>query len=219
VNEPAVSQRRWPIAIFSAAALVELVLLVKLLQAAGTPGELLGAIIAVVAVMAVVPRVSDLVLLKLPGFEASLREVKEGLQETNEAVKEGLQETNEAVKEGLQETNDRIDVLFALSLSQWQYRNLVKLASGRFGPYVMSLGLENDLRHLRNHGYVEVPSVRDLPKQGDDLSRHVKVTETGHALIRFREALRLPEPELYVQSELLAAYRRGGGRDEPGAET
>jgi hypothetical protein len=201
-----VSEQRWPVAVFAAAMLVEVVLLVKLLQADGTPGELLGAIIAVVAVLAVVPRVFDLVQLKLPGVEAQLREVSSGIAET----REGLKETKEAVKE----TNDRIDVLFALSISQWQYHNLVKLASGQFGPYVMSMGLENDLRHLRNHGYIDVPSVRDLPKQGGDLSRYVKVTETGHALVRFREALRIPAPELYVQSELLSAYLRTG-QSEP----
>jgi hypothetical protein len=197
-----VSEQRWPVAVFAAAVLVEVVLLVKLLQADGTPEELLGAIIAVVAVLAVVPRVFDLVQLKLPGVEAQLREVSSGIAET----REGLKETKEAVKE----TNDRIDVLFALSISQWQYHNLVKLASGQFGPYVMSMGLENDLRHLRNHGYIDVPSVRDLPKQGDDLSRYVKVTETGNALVRFREALRIPAPELYVQSELLSAYLKSG---------
>lgn len=201
------SEQRWPVAVFAAAMLVEIVLLVKLLQAEGTPAELLGAIIAVVAVIVLVPRVSDLVLLKLPGVEAKLREVSSGIAET----KEGLKETRDAVLE----TNNRIDVLFALSISEWQYHNLVKLASGRFGPYVMSLGLANDLRHLRNHGDVEVTSVRDLPEHGEDLSRHVKVTDTGHALIRFREALRIPTAELYVQSELLTAYRQRAERDVP----
>lgn len=196
------SAKRWPVVVFAAAMLVEIVLLAKLLQAQGTPGELLAAIIAVVAVLAIIPRVSDLVQLKVPGVEARLQEVSSSLAENSKELKE----TKEAVKE----TNDRIDVLFALSISEWQYHNLVKLASGHFGPYVMSMGLENDLRHLRNHGYIEVPSVRDLPQEGDDLSRFVKVTKTGHALVRFREALNIPAPELYVQSELLAAYRKSG---------
>lgn len=79
-----------------------------------------------VAVLAIIPRVSDLVQLKVPGVEARLREVSSGLAENSKELKE--------TKEAVRETNDRIDVLFALSISEWQYHNLVKLASGNLGP-------------------------------------------------------------------------------------
>ena len=66
------------------------------------------------------------------------------------------------------------------------YLSLSKLASGHFGPYVRNQGLEAELRHLRIVGYVRVPSVRDVPPEGPDLSVHAKVTDAGRTLVALR---------------------------------
>jgi hypothetical protein len=150
------------------------------------------AIVACVVLMLLVPQMSRVVAVKGFGVEATMAA------------------RIEKVEGAVDETNRRIDALFALSISDWQYRNLVKLASGTFGPFVRSLGLENDLRHLRNHGYVAIPSVRDIPDRGDELCTHVEVTDTGRKFVELREELQLAAAEVVVQEALLRPAARDG---------
>ena len=93
-----------------------------------------------------------------------------------------------SVKVKLDETNDRISKLFLITMSEDMYANLKKLAQeSGFGKYQMNGGLERELFHLRNIGYIEVPYVRNIPKSGDNLSDHVKVTKAGKKFVELRE--------------------------------
>ncbi|MEJ2888340.1 hypothetical protein [Actinomycetospora aeridis] len=158
----------WTHAVFALCVVVEAILLYELVVAPGAPAELIVAVTAVLVVALVVPRLADLVSIKLPGgVEAQLKEV-----------------TSE-----LERTNDRLDSLFAISMSPWQCENLEKLASGHFGDYVMSGGLDNDLRHLRSHGYVHVEGIRAIPQRGENLSEFVEITEAGRRFVALRASV------------------------------
>ena len=104
--------------------------------------------------------------------------------------KEGLRAEMNAVKEQVSETSDKINRLFMLTMSPAMYKNLRKLASGRFGHYKMNKGLERELYHLRDIGYIEVESIKQIPRpSGEDLSAHVTITETGKEFVELRESI------------------------------
>jgi hypothetical protein len=69
------------------------------------------------------------------------------------------------------------------------YVNLKKLASGNFGQYEISKGLERELYHLRDIGYIKVTSIKAIPKSGENLSDHIEVTETGKMFVELRESV------------------------------
>jgi hypothetical protein len=93
-----------------------------------------------------------------------------------------------SVKVKLDETNDRISKLFLITMSEDMYVNLKKLAQkSGFGKYEMNGGLERELFHLRDIGYIEVPYVRNIPKAGNNLSDHVKITKAGKQFVELRE--------------------------------
>lgn len=89
-------------------------------------------------------------------------------------------------REGLEETNERISELFLTTMAPLMYENLKKLVSGHFGEYQMSKGLERELYHLRDIGYIDVPSIKAIPKNGTDLTEHVKITSTGRQFVELR---------------------------------
>src|SRR5690242_19955432 len=75
----------------------------------------------------------------------------------------------ESVQRQISDINDRVAKLFLLAMAETMYLNLTKLASGNFGEYYMDGGLERELRHLRDVGYIVVRSIRSIPHWGDDL--------------------------------------------------
>lgn len=79
---------------------------------------------------------------------------------------------------------------FLLSMSKPMYDNLKKIASGNFGPYIMERGsgLQRELYHLRDIGYIHVESIRNIPDRGDNLSLQVKITPIGEKFVNLREA-------------------------------
>lgn len=99
-----------------------------------------------------------------------------------------LKDELRSVRTGLNDVNKRIDNLFLATISQPMYENLKKLASGRFGEYEMSSALTRELYHLRDIGYIEVRSIREIPKTGQDLSEHVKITHSGREFVELRES-------------------------------
>lgn len=109
------------------------------------------------------------------------------------AVKVGLFELGElrdemrSLRTGLDDVNKRIDKLFLATISQPMYENLKKLAAGRFGVYEMSPALERELYHLRDIGYIDVFSIKAIPKTGSNLSEHVKITQSGKEFVSLRE--------------------------------
>ena len=96
-----------------------------------------------------------------------------------------------SMREELELLNDRVAKLFLTTMAPLMYVNLRKLASGNFGAYEMSKGLEQELYHLRDIGYVEVESIKAVPKSGDNLSDYVRITETGKMFVELRASVNL----------------------------
>jgi hypothetical protein len=101
------------------------------------------------------------------------------LQEVRERV--------ESVQRQISDINDRVAKLFLLAMAEPMYLNLSKLASGDFGQYYMDGGLERELRHLRDVGYIEVNSIHSIPHRGDDLSKYVRISPAGLQFIQLRD--------------------------------
>ena len=78
--------------------------------------------------------------------------------------------------------------LFLTTMSGPMFENLEKLCNG-FGPYERNNGLERELYHLRDIGYIEVESIKNIPPQGPQLSDHVVVTKTGKEFVRLRKQM------------------------------
>lgn len=95
----------------------------------------------------------------------------------------------DGIRSEVHNLNDRVALLFLQAMSSTMYDNLRKLASGRFGHFEMSRGLDTEIRHLRTMGYVRVHSVAAIPASGDDLSRYVEITAAGQQFVELREAL------------------------------
>jgi hypothetical protein len=91
------------------------------------------------------------------------------------------------VKSELSDLDKRVVQLFLLTMSPYMYANLRKLASGRFGDYEMSKGLEREIRHLRDLGYVTVESVSSIPASGNELLDYVAITPTGKDFVELRD--------------------------------
>lgn len=98
----------------------------------------------------------------------------------------------QTVQAELDKTNERIAQLFITTMSPMMYHNLKKLASGNFGKYTMSRGLERELYHLRDIGYIEVDSIKSIPAEAENLSTYVRATVTGQQFVMLRESL-LPQ--------------------------
>jgi hypothetical protein len=100
-----------------------------------------------------------------------------------------IQEKFEKAEEKVSTIEHKINTLFIMTMSPAMYENLRKLASSRFGPYVMTDMLRRELYHLRTIGYIDVKSIRDIPGNGDDLSAYVKATPAGMEFAKLRETL------------------------------
>jgi hypothetical protein len=141
-------------------------------------------VVAVVVVMVVFRREID-------QFRGALRTRLSG----GAAVKFGPMELGElvhrveSVKDEVQTLAERVSRAFLLSMSEPMYHNLRKLTSGEFGAFENSAGLERELRHLRDVGYVTIPSVRSIPASGANLSDFVTVTSNGRDFVSLREEL------------------------------
>ena len=116
--------------------------------------------------------------------------------------KEGLTAELEVLKKRTSENERAIVELILGSMGADAYRNLRKLApppigtepSGKFGRYTKEphMGLETELYHLRNLGYVvenreKTHSIHDIPVSGDQLSDYVTITQAGIKYIELRE--------------------------------
>ena len=93
-----------------------------------------------------------------------------------------------------EQTNDRIDDLFFYTMSGPMYANLRKRADGEFHCYEKprGSGLERELLHLRDIGFVEMKDghkLRGIPQTGDNLQDYVQVTDIGMRFVQRRKAL------------------------------
>lgn len=92
--------------------------------------------------------------------------------------------------ERVEDIFEKVAKLFAYTMSGPMFENLKKMARPEgFGPYTWSKGLERELYHLRDIGYIAVIAVQDIPRKGENLSDHVKVLEIGREFVELRESM------------------------------
>jgi hypothetical protein len=88
------------------------------------------------------------------------------------------------------DAENKINRLFAYTMSESMFSNLRKLASGNFGPFINNGGLRRELRHLRDIGYIKsLRHIGDIPKEGANLSEFIKITDVGSQFVEFRNSL------------------------------
>ena len=130
-----------------------------------------------------------------PDLAALRRALMERI-ESGSALKVGPVELGElkseinAVRNQVNDLGEQVSNLFLLTMSTPMYENLRKLASGKFGRYEKSGGLMRELRHLRDLGYIDCPSITNIPDIGHELLDHLSVTSTGHRFVELRESIR-----------------------------
>jgi hypothetical protein len=132
-------------------------------------GPLIGTIIALAALIVVSVRASDVAAMT-GGSRRSMGDL-------------------ERLRHRLDETDRRTSDLVRLVLPRDEFQTLRKLAGRRFGPYAMGGGLERELRHLRQLGYVDVPSIGAIPRHGGELAEAVRITPAGERFVELREQL------------------------------
>jgi len=108
--------------------------------------------------------------------------------------KEGFRVDLDRLQKTVSENDQAITELVLLSMGKDAYINLRKLATGSYGRFEKEphMGLETELYHLRNLGYVELKegtahSIHEIPKEGPELSTYIRVTEEGQKYIRLRD--------------------------------
>lgn len=156
--------------VFLSMAVVEAVLLYKLILRPEVSYGLIIAIIIIALLLILSPRVFDIESIKWGEFQTELKKIEKKLDDTDL----------------------RINTLFMMTMSRPMYRNLRKLESGIFGPYKMSEGLKRELYHLRDIGYIEVHSIREIEDrypEGENLSIHVEITKAGREFVKLREKI------------------------------
>jgi hypothetical protein len=168
-------QLQWA-GIFSGLVSIEVALLFKLIRspAATDPTWIVVAICMVGALFILSPNLSSLASLSL-GKEGLKAELKVLHRKTSHLEQEILR-------------------LTMMSMGDLCYRNLLKLASGTFVNFDKPhhRGLESELYHLRNLGYVvhkkdKTPSLFEIPEKGSDLCDYIEVTAEGRRYIELRE--------------------------------
>ena len=163
------SDDQWKALILVLLVLLEVGLLFRLLPSPTTDPSLLLAIVFIAVLAVLLLRIGDL---------ASLSVGKEGIAAQLQAVNVKADQANRAISE-----------LFLLTMSERMFSNLRKLVGGHFGEYDLGPGLERELRHLRDVGYVEVEAIGAIPKHGTNLSDWVQVTAHGKKFVEMRDAL------------------------------
>lgn len=103
-------------------------------------------------------------------------------------VLEEFRQELDTVQKAVISIDSKIAALFMATMSRLMYVNLKKIGSGKFGAYKMSQGLERELYHLRDIGYIAVHSVKAIPTEGGNLSEYVQITPTGKQFMELREA-------------------------------
>jgi hypothetical protein len=168
-------QIQWA-AVFLGIASIEVALLYKLIagQAETSQTEMIIAICFVA------------ILFVLSSNVDSLKSISFG--------KEGFKAELEVLQKKTFENDQAIADLILLSMGPDAYFNLKQIATGNYGPYEKKphIGLETELYHLRNLGYVvlnreKAQSIHEIPESGDQLSDYIQVTEAGKKYIELRE--------------------------------
>jgi len=204
------STKSW--AVFIGVAMVDAVLLVKLLTSQFSTGLLL-AIVAITALLIFSFRIEDIIKaslskderqIELSDLSAKLEKTENDLTEAQakiEAIElsdlstrlEKIENDLTKAKVKIEANEDKIDDLFLLSMGSDIYTSLKKIASGHFGKYHKKPNgiLDRELRYLRVIGYIEVKDnvIGRIPERGENLSEYVWTTETGKDFVALRESI------------------------------
>lgn len=132
-----------------------------------------AGVVAAMTIIAVMP------ILVIRAFDISVLNLN----------KEGFQA--ELLRNEMEEVLSKVDLLFALTMSDSVFETLSLLNNNRFNE-VFSEELENKLLYLENIGYIEFKSKVPLNKVAD-LRSHIEVTKTGKEFIELRSRVMLPE--------------------------
>lgn len=127
--------------------------------------------------------------------DALVRRVEQGAALDVGPVKFGeLRAEIRMVREDLSRVESVVAQLFLATMSEPMFRNLEKFASGNFGPYHLGDALARELYHLRDAGYIQVGSIRQIPQNGPQLSQFVVVTQAGRQFVELRTRFLPPTP-------------------------
>jgi len=87
------------------------------------------------------------------------------------------------------------------SMPQPTFKNLTKIDSGRFGRFHMSDGFRQQLRYLRDSGYIQTNNIAigGIPTEGSDLSDFLYATDLGKEFIAQRLAAEAAGPQSLVR--------------------
>lgn len=92
-----------------------------------------------------------------------------------------------SVQERFRQSVKHLEHLFTVSAPI--HFNLQKIGTGAFGPFEMTEVFRSELGQLRDLGYIEADGLDRIPRRGDELSRHVRITDPGREFVRLRSAL------------------------------
>ncbi len=83
------------------------------------------------------------------------------------------------------------------SMPQPTFRNLTKIDSMHFGKFDMTESFRQELRYLRDSGYIATSGVHigDIPASGDELSEYVFTTDLGKEFIARRRETEIRPPK------------------------
>lgn len=207
------STKSWVVLI--GVAMVDIVLLIKLLTTQSSTGLLL-AIVAITTLLIWSFKLEDIIKarlnkrgeqqIELDSISARLKITENNLIETytkTEANEEKINDLNSRLKAAeddlkeaqakIEANQDQINNLLLLSMGSDLYTSLKKIASGQFGKYHKKPNgiLDRELRYLRVIGYIEVKDnvIGRIPERGENLSEYVWTTETGRDFVTLREAV------------------------------
>ncbi len=103
-----------------------------------------------------------------------------------------VRERQHQLQEEIEKSRYRIYNLVIASMSPLALQNLMKIASGNFGPFFRGQGLTWQLLHFANIGYISFKcrGIDDIPVDGEragNLSEYVEITNLGKEYLILRE--------------------------------
>jgi hypothetical protein len=158
--------------------------------------QVIIGLVLVTAVLAFLPRVVDVEKFQMGKGGMTLEmaarfavEAKATAAEASSRADVAAAQADKATKEA-EEARAKLDRFIFLAMTKPSYANLVKLAGPqRFGKYNVTEGFKEQLRFLRDAGYITVNCYVGELRDGEDLSAHAQVTDLGREFIANRRRL------------------------------
>jgi|SRR6516164_9434256 hypothetical protein len=195
---------RWVFWILAAVILV-LVMILLVLAATGniSATQVLIALALVVALLFLLPRVPDVVkvvvgkgglTVELEGVKKAAADAQATAVEASDRAEIAAAQAGKATREA-EEAREKLDRFIFRAMPKPTYANLVKLAGPRFGKYDVTENFKEQLRFLRDSGYITLDCYVSELRGGEDLSAHAQVTDLGREFIENRQRL-IPNEQL-----------------------